>query len=89
VSAGNPKSVLFAAAVIVLVFPKGLGGIEIAVIVANHFLLEIAFYTLFALLLSSAPARCRYLHAKPMLDRIAASLLGALGLRLLQEREIP
>ena len=89
VNAGNPKSVLFAAAVIVVVFPQGLGGIEIAVIVANHFLLEIAFYTLFALLLSSAPARRRYLHAKPVLDRIAASLLGALGLRLLLERQIP
>ncbi len=89
VNAGNPKSVLFAAAVIVVVFPQGLGGIEIAVIVANHFLLEIAFYTLFALLLSSAPARRRYLHAKSVLDRIAASLLGALGLRLLLERQIP
>ena len=86
VNAGNPKSMLFAAAVIVVVFPQGLAAPEIALIVANHFILEIAFYSLFALLLSSAPARHSYLGAKPLLDRITATLLGALGLRLLFER---
>lgn len=86
VNAGNPKSMLFAAAVIVVVFPQGLAGSDIALIVANHLLLEIAFYTLCAVALSSAPARRRYLGAKTWLDRIAATLLGALGLRLLLER---
>ncbi|MEM9576152.1 MAG: LysE family translocator [Pseudomonadota bacterium] len=86
VNAGNPKSMLFAAAVIVVVFPQGLSGPEIALIVVNHFVLELAFYTLFALLLSSAPARRRYLDAKPLLDRVTAGILGALGLRLLLER---
>ena len=86
VNAGNPKSMLFAAAVIVVVLPQGLEPLHIALIVTNHFVLEVAFYTFFALLLSSAAARRRYLGAKPVLDRIAASLLGALGLRLLVER---
>lgn len=86
VNAGNPKSMLFAAAVIVVVFPQGLAPFEIALIVANHLVLELAFYTLFALMLSGTAARRRYLGAKPLLDRIAASLLGALGLRLLVER---
>ena len=86
VNAGNPKSMLFAAAVIVVVFPQGLTAPQIALIVANHFVLEVAFYSLFALLLSSGAARRRYLAAKPVLDRIAASLLGALGLRLILER---
>lgn len=86
VNAGNPKSMLFAAAVIVVVFPQGLTGPEIALIVANHLILEVAFYTVFALFLSSAPARRRYLSAKPVLDRLAATILGALGLRLLIER---
>lgn len=86
VNAGNPKSMLFAAAVIVVVFPQGLAGRDIALIVANHLVLEIAFYTMFALALSSGPARRGYLGAKPMLDRIAATILGALGLRLLLER---
>lgn len=86
VNAGNPKSMLFAAAVIVVVFPQGLAGVDIALIVANHLLLEIAFYSICAVALSSAPARRRYLGAKPLLDRIAATILGALGLRLLLER---
>ena len=86
VNAGNPKSVLFAAAVIVVVFPQGLSPAQIGLIVANHFLLELAFYTAFAFLLSSGPAQRSYLSAKPVLDRIAATVLGALGLRLLFER---
>ena len=83
---GNPKSMLFAAAVIVVVFPQGLGTVDIAVIVANHLLLELLFYTLFAVLLSSPPARRGYISLKPVLDRIAATLLGALGLRLILEK---
>ncbi|MEL6808018.1 MAG: LysE family transporter [Pseudomonadota bacterium] len=83
---GNPKSMLFAAAVIVVVFPQGLGAVDIAIIVANHLVLELAFYATFAVLLSSPPARRAYVGLKPVLDRIAATLLGALGVRLILER---
>ncbi|MDW3222199.1 MAG: LysE family translocator [Paracoccaceae bacterium] len=86
INAGNPKSMLFAAAVIVVVFPTGLTMAEISLIVTNHFALEVLFYGLFAALLSSTPARRGYMSAKPILDRITATLLGALGLRLLTER---
>ncbi|MEM6373037.1 MAG: LysE family transporter [Pseudomonadota bacterium] len=83
---GNPKSMLFAAAVIVVVFPQGLAPVDIALIVANHWALELAFYAVFALLLSAPPARRAYLSLKPVLDRVAATLLGALGLRLILEK---
>ena len=83
---GNPKSMLFAAAVIVVVFPQGLAAIDIAVIVANHWLLEVAIYSLFAALLSAPAARKGYLGLKPIFDRIAATLLGAFGLRLILEK---
>ena len=83
---GNPKSMLFAAAVIVLVFPQGLAAADIAVIVANHWLLELVFYTCLALALSTAHVRRAYMGLKPVLDRIAATLLGALGLRLILEK---
>jgi len=86
VNAGNPKSMLFAAAVIVVVFPQGLSTPEIALIVANHLLVELAFYALCACALGSETARRGYLGLKPLFDRIAATLLGALGLRLLLER---
>ncbi len=83
VNLGNPKSMLFAGAIIVVIFPKGLEPAQIALIVANHFALEVLFYTACALLLSSGPARARYLAAKPVLDRIAAVALGGFGLKLL------
>ncbi|WP_299280580.1 LysE family transporter [uncultured Tateyamaria sp.] len=86
VNAGNPKSMLFAAAVIVVIFPQGLAAADVALIVLNHWLLELAFYSLLATLLSSGPARAGYVSLKPLLDRIAAALLGALGLRLILEK---
>jgi len=86
VNLANPKSVLFAAAVIVVVFPGALNLPEIALITANHFILEVICYSLFALVLSAAPARARYLAAKPTLDRIASVLLGGFGLKLLLQR---
>ncbi len=86
VNAGNPKSMLFAAAVIVVVFPEGLAARDIALITLNHLVVEVTFYSLFAAALGSAPARNGYLSLKPVFDRVAATLLGALGLRLLLER---
>jgi len=86
INLGNPKSVLFAASVLVVVFPKGLSAGEIALITANHLIVEWLFYTGLAVLLSGAPARRAYFSAKPWIDRAAAVMLGALGLKLLSER---
>ncbi len=85
-NAGNPKSMLFAAAVIVVVFPRDMAAVDIALITVNHLLLEICFYTAGAFVLGGAAARRQYMSLKPVLDRIAATLLGALGLRLLLEK---
>lgn len=86
VNFGNPKSMLFAAAVILVVFPKGLSAAEISLVILNHITLEFLFYGLFATLLSAPTARSGYLRLKPVFDRVAATLLGAFGLRLLIER---
>lgn len=86
VNFGNPKSMLFAAAVILVVFPKSLTAPQIGIVVVNHLILEILFYGLFATLLSTPMARQGYLRLKPAFDRIAATLLGAFGVRLLIER---
>ena len=83
---GNPKSMLFAAAVIVVVFPQGLAPLDIAVIVFNHWVLELVFYAALAFVLSAPAMRRGYVRLKPVFDRIAATLLGALGLRLILER---
>ena len=86
VNIGNPKSVLFAAAVLVVIFPPNLPAWAIAAVTLNHFALEALFYTAFALTLSAPAARARYLRAKPYFDRFAAMMLGALGLKLLLQR---
>jgi threonine/homoserine/homoserine lactone efflux protein len=83
VNLSNPKSVLFSASVLVVIFPSGLVIWEKAAIVLNHLMVEMLVYTLFAALLSSAPARHGYLAMKPAIDRVSSLLLGALGLRLL------
>ena len=77
-----PKSVLFAAAVLVSVFPTPLGGLDKALIVANHLVVEALFYAALALAMSTEGIGRRYLRAKVVFDRTAAVVLGALGLRL-------
>ncbi|MBS0122769.1 LysE family translocator [Thetidibacter halocola] len=86
VNLANPKSVLFAASVLVVIFPPGLTLADKALVVANHFAVELTVYALFAALLSTPPARAGYLRLKPAIDRAAAAVLGALGLRLLLGR---
>ena len=66
-----------------VIFPPDLSLSTKALIVANHFIVELIVYTLFAACLSSAPARAEYLRLKPIVDRAASVILGALGLRLL------
>ncbi len=86
VNLGNPKSVLFAASVLVVIFPAGLTLGDKALIVLNHFAVELAVYTGFAALLATPPARAGYLRLKPAIDRVAAVILSGLGLRLLIDR---
>ena len=82
----NPKSVLFAAAVLVAVFPAGLSIAESFVIVVNHFLVEVTFYTSLAFCMSTQAVSKRYMKAKAYIDRGAAIILGALGIRLVASR---
>ena len=82
----NPKSVLFAAAVLVAVFPAGLSVAESFVIVVNHFVVEVAFYSTLAFCMSTQAVSTRYMRAKAYIDRGAAIVLGALGIRLIVSR---
>lgn len=86
VNLANPKSVLFASAVLLVIFPQGISLADKVFVVLNHLIVEIICYTGFALLLSTPTARDGYLKAKTWMDRIAATVMGALGLRLLLDR---
>jgi threonine/homoserine/homoserine lactone efflux protein len=86
VNLANPKSVLFAASVLVVIFPPDMTLAQKTLIVTNHLFVEWIAYSLFALALSTKPARDGYLRLKPVFDRLAAAVLGMLGLRLLTDR---
>ena len=80
---GNPKSILFSAGVLLVIFPPGLSAAEMSLITANQIVLETAVYTVLATLMSRDTVRARYLAFKPSLTRAMALVLGGLGLRLL------
>ncbi len=82
----NPKSLLFAGAVLVAVFPAGISVVDTVVIVINHFLVEVAFYTILSFCMSTQAVSERYIRAKAFIDRGAAVVLGALGIRLILSR---
>ncbi|MEM6389212.1 MAG: LysE family transporter [Pseudomonadota bacterium] len=83
VNLGNPKSVLFAASVLVVIFPPDLTTAQKALIFFNHLAIEWLLQPALAVMLSSQAVRRRYLGAKMVIDRVSAGVLGALGLRLL------
>jgi len=83
INALNPKSVLFAAAILVVIFPPDLSIGETLLIALNHLVVEVLFYSALAMAMSTRATRDRYLAAKVYLDRTAAVVLGAIGLRLL------
>ena len=83
---GNPKAVLFAAAVLVVIFPPDMGAAGIAFVALNHLALELVLYGILCLVVTAPAISRRYLALKPHLDRGAALVMGALGLRLLLDR---
>ena len=86
VNLANPKSVLFAASVLVLVFPPSLTMTEKAVIVGNHFAVELLFYSVVACVFGNRLVRERFLQWKVLIDRVSGVLIGALGFKLLLQR---
>ncbi|WP_425039308.1 LysE family translocator [Primorskyibacter sp. S187A] len=86
VNLANPKSVLFAAAVLIVVFPPELSVAQKAFIVLNHLVVEFFVGVGLVLMLSTDAVSRRYLRMKTVFDRIAAGILGLLGLRLLFQR---
>ena len=86
INLGNPKSVLFSAAVLVVIFPPDLTLTGKTLIFLNHLAVEALVQPALAILLSTETIRRRYLGAKIITDRLAAGVLGALGLRLLADR---
>ncbi|OWU83838.1 lysine transporter LysE [Oceanicola sp. 22II-s10i] len=82
VNLGNPKSVLFAAAVIVVIFPPDLSAADKALIALNQFVVELVVQPAIVLVMSSGAVARRYLALKPRIDRITAGVLGLLAVKV-------
>lgn len=82
----NPKAVVIIAAIFTTVLPGVPTGSDAFLILANHFALEIVWYSIVALLLTTGPAKSIYVSVKAGVDRASAAILAALGLRLILDR---
>ena len=83
INALNPKSMLFAAAVLIVIFPTGMTLFENSIVVLNHFIVEVVFYTAIAFGMNTPTMSNQYMKARVYIDRTAAVILGGLGVRLL------
>ena len=78
----NPKPALFYAGVIMTIFPA-LSTAGAAVIYLVALSVEVCFYAAVTVLMATGPMRRGYRAAKTAIDRIAGTLIGALGLTLI------
>lgn len=86
VNLSNPKSMLFAAAVLVVIFPADMSMAARVAVAVNHVAFEVIAYGVLAYAVSSTGMAKPLLAAKATLERITATVLGGLGIRLLLER---
>lgn len=86
INLSNPKSVLFATAVLVAIFPNGISATASLIIVINHFVIEASFYLFLSWFFTTPVIADRYLAFKHYIDRCAACILAALALRLIASR---
>jgi threonine/homoserine/homoserine lactone efflux protein len=85
----NPKTALVYASVFAAALPEAPPLSSSMVLVAMIAFIEFGWYALVATAFSSAQARRAYAGAKTWIDRLAAGVLGALGVRLLVEARGP
>ena len=78
----NPKSVVFAASVIVMIFPPDISIAAMMIVPANHLLIEFCFYFVFAFVFSRQAVRQGYLARRRLFNRVAAIAMAALALRM-------
>lgn len=78
----NPKTAVFYASVFASLLPSDLPLWAFIVLPAAVFAIETAWYTAVALVFSRRTPRRYYSDAKATIDRVAAAVLGALGIRL-------
>ena len=78
----NPKSVVFAASVIVMIFPPDISLAAMMIVPVNHLLIEYVVYFVFAFVFSRPMVRRGYLARRVLFNRVAAIAMAGLALRM-------
>jgi threonine/homoserine/homoserine lactone efflux protein len=86
VNLSNPKGIAFFIGLYAVAIPPGTALWAKLAILAGGFLLEIVWYSLVTVLLSSPPARAAYNRFGLWIERAIGTLLAAFGLRLISEK---
>lgn len=81
----NPKTAVVYASVFAALLPPTLPGWMYLVLPLLIFVIEAAWYAVVALAFSADRPRAAYLRSKTWLDRLAGTVMGLLGLRLIAE----
>jgi RhtB (resistance to homoserine/threonine) family protein len=79
----NPKTAVFYGSIFAALLPQTISLAVTIILPLLVFALEIGWYTVVALVLSSAAPRSVYLRSKVWIDRVAGGVMGLLGLKLI------
>ena len=79
----NPKTAVFYGSIFAALLPHDLPRSVALALPVLIFLLEAGWYSIVAVTLSSAAPRVAYLKWKVAIDRVAGSVIGLLGIKLL------
>ncbi|MCP4935883.1 MAG: LysE family translocator [bacterium] len=81
----NPKTAIVYASIFAVAAPVSVSYLFGAACVCLIFLIETGWYAIVALTFSAEKARSGYLNLKTLFDRLAATVMGFLGLKILSE----
>ncbi|MDD3343850.1 MAG: LysE family translocator [Sulfurospirillaceae bacterium] len=82
----NPKTAIIIGSIFAALLPKELPPYGVFLVCLMAFIIDVSWYAFVVGLLSTQKAQKLYLHSKKYIDRVAGSVLGALGLKLALDR---
>jgi threonine/homoserine/homoserine lactone efflux protein len=85
----NPKAAVVYGSVFAALLPAQFPLVAALLVMAGVFIMEFGWYAIVVLVLSSSAPRALYMRAKTSIDRMAAGVMGMLGLRLISSAHLP
>ncbi|CAO3378554.1 LysE family translocator [Azospirillum argentinense] len=85
----NPKTAIVYASIFAALLPASPPGWVLLALPPAVFLVEAGWYAIVAVAFSAGRPRAAYLRSKTWIDRMAASVIGALGVRLVVDAATP